>query len=387
MDTTARDKTMTREDAATDAQYEPTDRRADATPYADQGGDAPVTAEGQATGNVDALEQEVRDATRDIAVDDDKPYKGLRAFMMLLGLAMILGGVALQRKQIIELTAAKEPELPPIVDPEPLAFDPPAREAYPWLLDERGYDPANSIASRIAPPQGYRRVPVPNETFAQWLRHLPIAARTGVLLHTGEEKRNQRAHFAVLDIDIGDGDLLQSADVPIRLRAEYLIGTNQGDRIAFDLASGEPAAWTKWAKGYRPTFEADGVAWSRRAEPDDSYASFRAYLAEIFQRTDTGLLASQLQPIRNPANMNIGDMFLHPGKPGHCVIVLDMAEDIRTGARLFLLAQGFMPAQDVHLLINPTDADISPWHSLDFGKALVTPEYRFGEDELMRFAE
>jgi hypothetical protein len=319
-------------------------------------------------------------------IEDEKDYKGVRAFMLLLGLAMILGGVALQRKRIIELTGGEEPQVPPLVDTKPLPLQPPAAEAYPWLTGPGAFDPANSIAARIAPPQGYRRIAVPPETYAHWLRYLPLALGEPPLrLHTGEPKRNQRAHFAVVDMDIGDEDLLHSADVPVRLRAEYLLGTNQPGLIDFEVAPGERASWSKWANGYRPRFEDGGVAWQKQADPDGSYTNFRAYLAMVFRHMDTTLLARQLRPISNPANMRIGDMFVHPGSPGHCAVVVDIAENVRTGARLFLLAQGFVPAQDVHILINPASEDLSPWYSQDFGESLQTPEYTFGENELMYF--
>ncbi len=44
-----------------------------------------------------------------------------------------------------------------------------------------------------------------------------------------------------------------------------------------------------------------------------------------------------------------------------------------------LLAQGYMPAQQIHILVNPTSRDLSPWYELtetDAGK-LYTPEWIF----------
>ena len=54
--------------------------------------------------------------------------------------------------------------------------------------------------------------------------------------------------------------------------------------------------------------------------------------------------------------MQIGDVFIKGGFPGHAVVVLDMAENDRTGQRVFLLAQSYMPAQDIHIMKNPTNA-------------------------------
>jgi hypothetical protein len=50
---------------------------------------------------------------------------------------------------------------------------------------------------------------------------------------------------------------------------------------------------------------------------------------------------------------------------------------------VFLLAQGYMPAQSVHVLKNPASA--SPWYALDFGAELRTPEWTFRRTDLRRF--
>ena len=81
--------------------------------------------------------------------------------------------------------------------------------------------------------------------------------------------------------------------------------------------------------------------------------------------------------------LRIGDVFICGGFPGHAVIVVDMAKD-RTGKSRFLLAQSYMPAQEVHLLKNP-GSPRSPWYPLEFGETLVTPEYTFARGELRRF--
>ena len=73
--------------------------------------------------------------------------------------------------------------------------------------------------------------------------------------------------------------------------------------------------------------------------------------------------------------------------PGHCVIVVDMAEHEVTGERLFMVAQSYMPAQDIHVLKNPGDGALSPWYELDFGDTLRTPQWIFTRDQLMRFPE
>jgi hypothetical protein len=62
-----------------------------------------------------------------------------------------------------------------------------------------------------------------------------------------------------------------------------------------------------------------------------------------------------------------------------------VARHAATGEMRFLLVQSFMPAQDVHVLVNPQSADRSPWYPLAFGDRLVTPEWVFPRESLRRW--
>ncbi len=66
-------------------------------------------------------------------------------------------------------------------------------------------------------------------------------------------------------------------------------------------------------------------------------------------------------------------MFIKGGFPGHAVLVTDVVVNRATGERRFLLTQSYMPAQEIHVLINPAAADRSVWYGADFGETLVTP--------------
>jgi hypothetical protein len=50
----------------------------------------------------------------------------------------------------------------------------------------------------------------------------------------------------------------------------------------------------------------------------------------------------------------------------------------------FMLAQSYMPAQEIQILMNPNDAD-SPWYDLDFGDYLQTSEYVFTKNQFKTF--
>jgi hypothetical protein len=91
-----------------------------------------------------------------------------------------------------------------------------------------------------------------------------------------------------------------------------------------------------------------------------------------------------LKPITDVKNIEIGDIFIKGGSPGHAVIVVDLALN-SAGEKRFLLAQSYMPAQDIHVLKNPKNAQLSPWFSTDFGDVLETPEWDFKKEQLKRF--
>jgi hypothetical protein len=64
---------------------------------------------------------------------------------------------------------------------------------------------------------------------------------------------------------------------------------------------------------------------------------------------------------------------------------MDMAENVE-GKRIFLLAQSYMPAQDIHILKNPRNKILSPWYELNtYQDEIITPEWDFVQTDLRRF--
>jgi hypothetical protein len=251
---------------------------------------------------------------------------------------------------------------------------------YPWLT---AFDAEHALERRIAPPPGFVRAPAAPGTFAAWLRGLPLRpGRPPVRLHDGRLKGNQEAHHAVVDVDTGRRNLQQCADAVMRLRAEYLFASGQADAIAFNFTSGDRAAFSAWAKGDRPLVRGNRVSWRRSAPAARSHESLRAYLDSVFTYAGSASLARELTPVAHPRDVEIGDVFIEGGSPGHAVLVVDVARHA-DGRAVFLLAQSYMPAQDVHVLRNP--AESHPWYSTSFGDTLRTPEWTFRPSHLRRF--
>jgi Domain of unknown function (4846) len=234
-----------------------------------------------------------------------------------------------------------------------------AATAYPW--HEQSVVPTETLSARIAPPQGFERVPQPAGSFGAWLRGLPLKpAGTAVLLHTGQVKPNQSAHVAVIDIDTGVRDLQQCADAIMRLRAEWLYGMGRAQTIAFN--------------------DTDGKRMVFRGNPDDR-KSFSKFMTRVFAFAGTYSLAKELKS-KKLTDLAVGDVFIKGGFPGHAVLVVDVAIHPDKIEKRFLLAQSYMPAQDMHILKNPAATDNSPWYALGDEQELVTPEWTFAADSL-----
>jgi hypothetical protein len=256
-------------------------------------------------------------------------------------------------------------------------------EPYPWPRQRPGGD---SLSKRIQPPLGYKRIPAKEESFASWLRGLPLRPPgTPVRLFDGSQKARKEGVFAVVDLDVGSKDLQQCADAVIRLRAEYLFALDCTDRIVFDFTSGDPARWSAWSMGWRPVVSKNRVTWALQRKPDSTYKSFRNYLNTVFANAGSYSLSRQLEVVADPSTVLPGDVFIMGGFPGHAVLVADVAENDK-GQRVFLLLQSYMPAQDVHVLINPTDST-SPWYPALNSGVLSTPDWIFSYANLKRFPE
>lgn len=252
--------------------------------------------------------------------------------------------------------------------------------AWPWL---DSVDPARSLEARVPVPAGCTRVPLAPESFGAWLRHLPLKeGRPQVLLFDGRPKARQDVHVAVVDIDVGRRDLQQCADAAIRLRAEWLWASGRSQEAAFRFTSGDLARFSDWSQGQRPLIQGNKVRWVKKAAPDSSHTSFRAWLDTVFTYAGTLSLARDLP---RATELQPGDLILQGGSPGHGVVVADLAT-CDDGDSRFLLLQSYMPAQEIHLLRDPGDPQGGPWYRLSaLGETFETPEWSFRDRPIHRW--
>jgi len=263
---------------------------------------------------------------------------------------------------------------------------------YTWL---ETYVPSQALAIRIPAPRGYQRQAAVKGSFAQWLRNLPMKpGKPPVMLHDGTKKWYQEGHHAVVDLDVGRKDRQQCADAIMRLRGEFLYSKGDFDSISFNYTSQDtPVRFSDWRRGKRPKvieYKVKGkrrwkVKWIKSKRKGSDYKNFRAYIERIFSYAGTYSLSRELKKVKNINDMEIGDVFIQGGFPGHAILVLDMARNPKTGKKVFMVGQSYMPAQDFHVLKNLKDPKLSPWYPLDFSDTLETPEWVFEKKDLKRF--
>ncbi len=228
-----------------------------------------------------------------------------------------------------------------------------ARNQQPKLMD---YPPSgNTFYSQIGaipPPAGYARKTLPEQSFGYFLRQFSLKKDNAIYYYDGQVRNNQNGHFAVLDMAVGDRDLLQCADVVMKLRMLYL-KTQRKEMLFYDNDGGI------YALSY-------------------PYDKLEQYMNRVFGMCGSMSLSKQLHA-KSMHDIAIGDVFIKGGFPGHAQMVVDVVENDR-GHRYFMLAQGFMPAQSPHIVRNLNN-NRSPWFDVR-ETTIASPDYSFTSDQL-----
>ena len=240
-----------------------------------------------------------------------------------------------------------------------------------------------TLESRFAVPEGYTRVRYREGSFGSFVRGYAMKPDgSPVLLWTGDPKGNQGDHAAVFAMKVEERrDLQQCADSVMRIYAEYFRSTNQYDRIKFHFVGGFLCDYNTYIKGNRIKSDNSGVRWVKTGDPGDSDSVFDNYLKIVFAYASTLSLEDESRRI-DIGDLQIGDIFLKGGSPGHVVMVADVCE--KDGKKAFLLAQGYMPAQEFHVIKNPRHED-DPWYyEEEVQYPFRTQAYTFQEGSLRR---
>ncbi len=223
----------------------------------------------------------------------------------------------------------------------------------------------NTIRERFSPPEGYDWIDEKPGSFGHFIENFKLKPYgSQIVKYDGTPISTQHLHEAVFDIDTGNKDLQQCADAVIRMRAEYLYKAKKFDEIKFHFTSGDLFSWNDYKNGTRAFVSGNAVSFRKAAAFDDSYQSFRNYLDVIFNYAGTISLNKETKPVTKNSDLKTGDILITPGSPGHIVFISGVCRN-KEGKRLFLLSEGFTPAQSIHVLSNPFNPYFTPWYDLD----------------------
>lgn len=240
----------------------------------------------------------------------------------------------------------------------------------------------NTIKERYRPEKGYQRQEDVSD-FGKFLRLLKLKPEGSLVKYYDEtDKQAKDVYSSVIDLPIGNKNLHQCADAVIRLRADYLFKNERYNEIHFNLTNGFRVDFEKWSQGYRVKVEGNKTTWVKIKEPSLSPESYWKYLEFVFTYAGTLSLAKELEE-KFIGNATIGDVFIQGGSPGHAIIIVDEISHIKSGKKMYLLAQSYMPAQDLQILINPKTG--GSWYSFEKQQTIITPEWQFSISDLKCF--
>ena len=244
----------------------------------------------------------------------------------------------------------------------------------------------NTVRERFDAPEGFKwKESIPN-SYGHFIENFKLKPYgTKILQYNGTPISNQNMHEAVFDISVGTRDLQQCADAIIRLRAEYLKSTGKEDEIAFQYTSGDVLKWSAYKNGERLTVRGNTVSRAISATADSSDEKFKNYLENIFMYAGTISQNRETKPITKNSDLKTGDILITAGSPGHVVFIAGVSEN-KNGERLYLLGEGFTPAQSISVMKNPNHPEISPWYELDVNSEIIrTSRYVFKPVNFRRY--
>jgi Domain of unknown function (4846) len=237
----------------------------------------------------------------------------------------------------------------------------------------------------ISLPQGFNYVDDGDSAYSNWLLDLKLKKSKTVYLYNGKLKSNQDAQYAVMNIDIGKKDLVQCADAAMKLRADYLFEKHLYDQIKFLATSGDEISFENWLKGVRWKAQGDKlIPYTINKVRNNIQQEYNLFMELVFSYCGTYSLSKQLKVVNDSRTIQPGDIFVYGGFPGHAVTVMAVAKNDED-EKIFLLSQGYMPAQDIHILKNYANTDISPWYAITDIYPLYTPQWQFDSGSLKRW--
>lgn len=313
----------------------------------------------------------------------------MKQIALVLALVLVLAGCQPQPRIVPIETLTPQTQGPVVADPGAQddalqASQQPAETPYARINDA-----GETIQQRINPPQGYSRTSAQTGSMAAYLRSYPLLeSGSRVKLHTGES-RTDAGEAAVMDVSLGEKNYEGPAGSMVRLLAEYFYSQSRYDDIEFTLGVQFAYDFNHWREGKVLQVDGNSIKWVSGGQSGDDGENFEKYLQTLFRHVSVDTMKKDMTLIENPDSNEIrtGDVFIGKDKNGKtiCAMVVDICQSDVSDARYMLLAQGGSPAQMLHIVENPGDAENSPWYDCGFSNELVTPDASYDIESRYRF--
>jgi hypothetical protein len=259
---------------------------------------------------------------------------------------------------------------------------------YPFVQQSDNKEEFLTLEYHKPTPSGYSRIDIEqnssNKDFSQWLRQIPVESRQSVLSYKGRVLHQQAD--GIIPISVGNRDVQQCADSILRIYGEFLWYHNKTTDWGIHFTSGDLSTWQDWSEGERFRIGKKVERYNNNVK-DKSYEQYQKWMTHAFLYA--GTLSLHKDAIKVPIDDDIqpGDFFLTGGSPGHVVMILDVAT--KDGSPpIGIVAQGFMPAQEFHIIKGNGRHVIDNWFALPTTEeqALTIPNWKpFFRKDLYRF--
>jgi hypothetical protein len=246
---------------------------------------------------------------------------------------------------------------------------------------------AESIVKDVKLPAGYQRLEYNESSYQSFIESLPLKRKGAVAKTWDDEEADQwQGEYRVLNMEfLFDEDLEQCADIAYRLFAEYHYSRGNHDKIEFRLQNGQLLSWDNWRSGRRLRYDAVLDSHVVQIAPADSDRdSFRDFLRYLFYWSGSWAVR-KFVPAVDADGLTPGDMIVQneTGGPGHLSIIFGVCENEQR-ERLYLIGNGWTPAQDV-ILHKPNESEgIGYWFTID-GYRKHLSAFDFGPFRFRRF--
>ena len=194
---------------------------------------------------------------------------------------------------------------------------------------------SQTIESYFEIPKDYKRII--QSDYHDWIISREINTKDKVKYFDGKTIDGLGTDYkAKFVYDIGKRNLHQCADAVIYNNARYFFDTKQYKKISYTFSHNTRVY--SYVKEFNVFNE----------------KTFKKYITMVWGYCGTWSLQEYDTIEVDIKEMQVGDMFLIGGFPGHTMSIVDIIENSE-GNKKFMLAQSFMPAQEQHILLNIND--------------------------------